>query len=121
MKKFREDGYTPDELKLYWNSEQLENLCLNRGGSSGIIPSHDPSDDDAVQNLRKYPVSERNHSGEIRYVNDGIERAVFDVPEEAQIILLNFAVNANQIKNSSLDFNSLERTISRRWFFKTCS
>jgi len=69
--------------------KQIENLCPE---SSGKTPC-DPSDDDAVENLREYPVSERNHSGRITYITNGIEKAVFDVPENAQIILLNFAVN----------------------------
>ena len=69
--------------------KQIENLCPE---SSGKTP-FDPSDGDAVENLREYPVSERNHSGRITYVTNGIEKAVFDVPENAQIILLNFAVH----------------------------
>ncbi|CAF3373876.1 unnamed protein product [Rotaria sp. Silwood2] len=75
------------KLKLYWNVNQIENLCPE---SSGKIP-YDPSDEDAVENLRQFPVSERNHNGRITYVTNGIEKAVFDVPENAQIILLNFA------------------------------
>ncbi|CAF4919878.1 unnamed protein product, partial [Rotaria sp. Silwood2] len=77
IKKFRENGFDPKELKLYWNVKQIENLCPE---SSEKIP-YDPSDDDAVENLREYPVSERNHSGRINYVTNGIEKAVFDVPE----------------------------------------
>ncbi len=92
---FRKDGYTPEELKLYWNAEQLENLCPKQGESSGIKPPHDPSDADAVENLLRHPVSERNNSGTITYVTKGIEKAVFDVPKESQIIVLNFAVNSN--------------------------
>ncbi|CAF1525625.1 unnamed protein product, partial [Rotaria sp. Silwood1] len=87
MKKFRKNGFDLKELKLYWNVNQIENLCSE---SSGKIP-YDPSDEDAVENLRQYPVSERNHNGRITYVTNGIEKAVFDVPENAQIILLNFA------------------------------
>ncbi|CAF2057790.1 unnamed protein product, partial [Rotaria magnacalcarata] len=68
IKRFRENGFNPKELKLYWNVKQIENL-------------------------REYPVSERNNSGRITYITNGIEKAVFDVPENAQIILLNFAVN----------------------------
>ncbi|CAF1130150.1 unnamed protein product [Rotaria sordida] len=87
MKKSRENGFDSKELKLYWNVEQIENLCPE--SSEKIL--FDPSDDDAVENLRQYPVSERNHSGKIIYVTNGIEKAVFDVPENVQIILLNFA------------------------------
>jgi hypothetical protein len=93
MAKFRKNGFEPKELKLYWNAEQLENLCPKQEKQSEIKPPpHDPSDDDCIENLRQYPVSERNHSGTITYVNKGIEKAVFDIPDEAQIIVLNFAV-----------------------------
>lgn len=89
MKRFRNDGFRPEELKLYWNPKQIEKLCPD---ASEQIP-FDPSDSGAVDNLRQYPVSERNHRGRITYVTNGIEKAVFDIPEDAQIILLNFAVN----------------------------
>lgn len=89
IKRFREDGFRPEELKLYWNIEQIENLSQGR---SETVP-FDPSDNDVVENLRTHPVSERNHRGKITYVTMGIEKAVFDIPENAQIILLNFAVN----------------------------
>ncbi|CAF1423147.1 unnamed protein product [Adineta steineri] len=52
---------------------------------------HDPSDADAIQALYEYPVSKRNHAGKITYVNKGIEKAVFDAPKDAQLIVLNFA------------------------------
>ncbi|CAF4453093.1 unnamed protein product [Adineta steineri] len=52
---------------------------------------HDPSDTDAIQALYEYPVSKRNHAGKITYVNKGIEKAVFDAPKDAQLIVLNFA------------------------------
>ncbi|CAF0762874.1 unnamed protein product [Adineta ricciae] len=105
MSCFRSYGWDPKELKLYWNAQQLEDLCsteevLNEEGGIDItseqtnekkIRPYDPSDEDAVQTLRKYPVSERNHAVKITYVHDGIEKAVFDVPEDAQIIVLNFA------------------------------
>jgi len=89
MKKYRSEGYKKEELKLYWNAKQLEDLYSNEENK---VPLHDPSDDDAVENLRKYPVSKRNHDCKITYVTNGIEKAVFDIPEGAQIIVLNFAV-----------------------------
>jgi len=94
MAKFREEGFKPEELKIYWNVEQLENLCPKQGEQSDITPPHDPSDIDAVENLRQFPVSTRNHLGTITYVAKGIEKAVFDIPEDAQIIVLNFAVKS---------------------------
>ena len=94
MEKSRKNGFKPEELKVYWNAEQLENLCPKSEEDSGRTPPHDPSDDDAVKNLRAYPVQNRVHSGKIEYVNKGIEKAVFDVPKNAQIIVLNFAVKS---------------------------
>ena len=84
--RFRSQGWQPEELKLYWNVEQIENLCHEE-------LECDPSDTDAVSALRQNPVSKRNHQCQITYVNKGIEKAVFDVPEDAQIIVLNFAVS----------------------------
>jgi hypothetical protein len=92
MAKTRKAGYKPEELKLYWNVEQLENLCPKPEEESKKTTSHDPSDNDAIENLREFPVGERNHSGKITYKNTGIEKAVFEVPKDAQIIILNFAV-----------------------------
>ena len=99
MNKFRKDGYSPDELKLYWNAEQLENLCP-KGEQPDVLPPHDPSDSDAIKNLRAYPVADRNHAVNISYINKGIEEAVFNIPEDAQIIVLNFAVKSSFFKNS---------------------
>jgi hypothetical protein len=94
MAQYRRTGYQPEELKVYWNVEQLENLCPKEGEEPGVKPSHDPSDLDAIENLREHPVSQRNHMVKIDYISKGIERAVFDVPDDAQIIVLNFAVNS---------------------------
>ncbi|CAF4062233.1 unnamed protein product, partial [Rotaria sp. Silwood2] len=176
MARFRSHGWKHNELKIYWNVEQLENLCPihetqtkhveikdeennninsqtkiepkceaenNRKDTTIIetkleknketkdeatvevknenenendndyhvndqmkdepneevkdkakvenLPSHDPSDVDVVQALLEYPVSKRNNLGKITYVNKGIEKAIFDIPEDDQIILLNFA------------------------------
>ncbi|CAF3731908.1 unnamed protein product [Rotaria sp. Silwood1] len=93
MARFRNNGWEPHELKVYWNVEQLEIMCPKDGQEveNERLPPHDPSDDDVVQALRQYPVSKRNHAGTITYINKGIEKAVFDVPKDAQIILLNFA------------------------------
>ena len=103
MKKFRENGYEPHELKLYWNAQQLEDLCPKRDEQAENKPPHDPSDDDAIKNLREHPVSNRTHAGKISYINKGIQKAVFDIPENAQIIVLNFAVKIKYIEIISLD------------------
>ncbi|CAF4541004.1 unnamed protein product, partial [Rotaria sp. Silwood2] len=167
MNHFRSHGWEPNELKIYWNVQQIENLCPkhetqpskqveetdqdknnvnsetevepqcepehtrkdttkietklekneetkdeatvevksennnevkeqmkdepNKETKAENLPPHDPSDVDVVQALREHPVSKRNNSRKITYVNKGIEKAVFDIPEDAQIILLNFA------------------------------
>ncbi|CAF4141450.1 unnamed protein product [Rotaria magnacalcarata] len=178
MTRFRSHGWEPNELKIYWNLQQLENLCpkdetqikqvdkrneekidvnnetkleekceLNRTQedfknlniqsktneeskdeakfeiekevndpvrdevkdqsseennrekdktneeveNENLLLEHDPSDADAAEALRQYPVSKRNNAGKITYINQGIEKAVFDIPENAQIIVLNFA------------------------------
>ncbi|CAF4003253.1 unnamed protein product [Rotaria magnacalcarata] len=146
MARFRSSGWKPEELKIYWNVQQLENLCpkheteskkceadnrkdettldmkleknevtieakterkdaienqmderstekeKNEATNEILLP-HDPSDADIIQALRECPVWKRNNAGKITYVNRGIEKAVFDIPENAQIIVLNFAVN----------------------------
>ncbi|CAF3518546.1 unnamed protein product [Rotaria sp. Silwood1] len=93
MTRTRQNGFQSNELKLYWNAEQLEILCPKFGsqGDKFFQPPHDPSDADAVEGLCQYPVWQRNHSGKITYVTKGIEKTVFDVPKDAQIILLSFA------------------------------
>jgi hypothetical protein len=104
MKRFRKGGYQPEELKVYWSAKQLEDLCPKEGDNSETTPPppHDPSDADAIANLRAHPVSTRNHQCQIKYVHKGIEKAVFDIPEDAQVIVLNFAVNI-VINNSCQD------------------
>lgn len=106
MNKFRKDGFNRDELKIYWNAEQLENLCPKEGEQTD--PPHDPSDEDAIKNLRQYPVSTRKHNGRITYVNKGIEQAVFDIPDGAQIIVLNFAVKSFLNNYRRLYLNCIE-------------
>jgi hypothetical protein len=98
MSIHRSQGFKHEELKLYWNVEQIENLCSRDDAPR----SHDPSDIDAIDNIRQHPVAQRNHRGTITYVHAGIEQAVFDVPSTAQIILLNFAVRLDKQCPSSL-------------------
>ena len=106
MEQSRKDGFKAEELKLYWNIEQLENLCTKP-------QAHDPSDLDAIDNLHQYPVEERKHSGTITYINEGIQTAVFKVPENAQIIVLNFAVQFSLEHLLIQSLNTLYRTNNR--------
>lgn len=93
MNKSRPNGFHPNELKLYWNYEQIENLCPEKS----IRIECDPSDEDARLNLCQFPVQQRNHRGQITFIHDAIQQAVFNLPSNAQIILLNFAVKFLQI------------------------
>jgi hypothetical protein len=106
----RKDGFKPEELKVYWNAEQLEILSAKIGQQEEeLLPSlYDPSDADVVKALRQYPVSQRKHAGKITYVNKGIEKAVFDLPKDAQIIVLNFAVSCSSVNTDRLLRNILE-------------
>lgn len=95
MKQYRKEGWKPEELKLYWNLQQIENLC--RRNENVVLQETnehmiDPSDKDAYENLRIYPVGKRNHSTNFEFINKGIEQAVFDAPVDVQLIVLNFAV-----------------------------
>ncbi|CAF1191640.1 unnamed protein product [Adineta steineri] len=74
------DAISTTEIEI--KNEQINDNNLFR---------HDPSDADAIQALYEFPVSKRNHAGKITYVNKGIEKAVFDAPKDAQLIVLNFA------------------------------
>ncbi len=105
MARFRSHGWDPKDLKVYWNPQQLEDLCPKSDAEEKQIeddkneekfenlPTHDPSDADAVLALRQYPVAKRNYDCKIEYINKGIEQAIFDAPEDAQLIVLNFAVS----------------------------
>ena len=118
IQESRPNGFKNEELKIYWNIEQIEALCPKDDSEKPMVDhdpkktaddhdpkqptaehdtkkttdDHDPSDEDVVENLKKFPTERRKYKGEISYINEGIEKAVFNVPEDAQIILLNFAV-----------------------------
>ena len=129
MKQFRSYGWDPKDLKLYWNVQQLEDLCPKdefkaeneQTDPINILPC-DPSDVDAMAALRRHPISQRNHTCKIEYVNEGIEKAVFDVPENAQLIVLNFAVSDTFSSHviDDLQLNILERTVTWRGIFIAC-
>lgn len=84
ISRHRQDGFLPQELKLYWNYQQISQLSEN----DRFNPE---TDQDSHDNLNKYPVEERNNPGEVKFVNGGIEKAVFTVPPGKQVIVLDFA------------------------------
>ncbi|CAF0938712.1 unnamed protein product [Adineta ricciae] len=98
MKQFRSYGWNPKDLKLYWTLQQLEDLCPKNEVKTENEQTNrinallcDPSDVDTMEALRRHPVSQRNHTCKLEYINKSIEKAVFDVPEQAQLIILTFA------------------------------
>lgn len=111
MSRFRSRGWKPEELKLYWNSQQLEDLCPKspvENTATNDLPPHDPSDADAVQALLQNPVSKRNFNCQIEFIHNGIEKAVFDAPKDAQLIVLNFAVSLIFFRISFFHIDILE-------------
>ncbi|CAF1136346.1 unnamed protein product [Adineta steineri] len=97
IEKLVEKMEITDEHSNYTSDNQCEavskiDIKMNNDqiGDNNLL-LHDPSDTDAIQALYEYPVSKRNHGGKITYVNKGIEKAVFDAPKDAQLIVLNFA------------------------------
>jgi len=84
ISKYRQDGFRPEELKLYWNYQQIRDLDKN--------DCFNPiTDNDTHNALLKSPVDKRANSGQIEFVRSGIENAVFQVPEDKQVIVLDFA------------------------------
>jgi hypothetical protein len=82
--KYRQNGFQLEELKLYWNYDQIREL--NKTDRFNPI-----TDSDTHNALLKVPVNTRNNAGEIQFVRSGIEEAVFLVPEDKQVIVLDFA------------------------------
>jgi hypothetical protein len=103
--KFSEVKSEHEEMKV---GSRGEFDTEDRRATTSKLFLHDPSDADAVHALRQYPVSRRNHAGEITYVNKGIEKAVFDAPADVQLIVLNFAVNNCCESSSRLYLPALE-------------
>ncbi|CAF1489338.1 unnamed protein product [Adineta steineri] len=83
--KYREKGFQPEELKLYWNYQEIESLHKN--GYFNPI-----TDTDTYKALKEKPVDERKNSGTVQFHQSGIEEAVFhEVLKGKQIIVLDFA------------------------------
>ncbi|CAF0789125.1 unnamed protein product [Rotaria sordida] len=84
ISRYRSDGFQPNELKIYWNYDQIQTLI----SSNNYNPI---TDTDARNALLNSPVHERKHSGIIRFVVLAIQDAVFTVPNDKQVIVLDFA------------------------------
>ncbi|CAF1535730.1 unnamed protein product [Adineta steineri] len=85
IEKYRKDGFKPDELKLYWNYQEIESLHKK----DYFNPT---TDTDTNKALEAKPVDQRKNSGAVKFYQSGIEDAVFDEElEDKQIIVLDFA------------------------------
>ncbi|CAF1488094.1 unnamed protein product, partial [Adineta steineri] len=85
ISKHRQKGFEPNELKLYWNYKEIENI--NKYGYFNPI-----TDTDTKKALKDKPVNERANSGTVQFHLSGIEQAVFHKDLEGkQIIVLDFA------------------------------
>jgi hypothetical protein len=84
ISKYRQNGFKPEELKIYWNYDQIRDL--NKNDRFNPV-----TDTDTNNALTKSPVYTRENAGTIQFVQSGIENAVFQVPEDKQIIILDFA------------------------------
>ncbi|CAF1337713.1 unnamed protein product [Didymodactylos carnosus] len=82
--RYRNSGFRPDELKIYWNYKQIRDIIKDS--------SYNPvTDIDARKALLKVPVNQRKHTGTFHFVESGIQNVVFQVPKGKQIIVLDFA------------------------------
>ncbi|CAF1208656.1 unnamed protein product [Rotaria sordida] len=84
ISKYRFNGFLPEELKIYWNYNEIRDL--NKNNHFNPI-----TDTDTHDNLLKSPVNTRENSGIIQFIQLNIENAVFQVPEGKQVIVLDFA------------------------------
>ncbi|CAF1199966.1 unnamed protein product [Adineta steineri] len=84
INRHRSKGFQPDELKIYWNYNQIYLL-------QSYFEYNPITDTDARNALSKLPVHKRKHSGKIQFIISGIQHAVFKVPKNKQVIVLDFA------------------------------
>ena len=82
--EYRQNGFQLNELKVYWNYNQIRDL--NKVDRFNPI-----ADMDTNSALVKSPVNKRHNSGAIKFVQAGIQNAVFQVPDHKQVIVLDFA------------------------------
>ncbi|CAF1478052.1 unnamed protein product [Rotaria sp. Silwood1] len=81
-------GHFPlEQLKVYFNAKQIDNIP----SSKEHFESCGSFDDDARDNMLKYPIAQRQNKGQINTKQGRIEKAIFDVPSGKQIIVLDFA------------------------------
>jgi hypothetical protein len=80
-------GFSPEQLKIYFNSQQIDNIPYSEANfdSSGFV------DNDSRDWMIKYPIEQRQNKGQINTKQGRIEQVIFDIPPDKQIIILDFA------------------------------
>lgn len=83
----RPNGFSPEELKIYFNTKQIDNIPYSQATfqAAGFV------DGDAREFMTKYPIPQRHNKGEINTKKARVEQAIFDIPPGKQIIVLDFA------------------------------
>jgi hypothetical protein len=84
ISKYRQNGFQPQELKIYWNYDEIQDLKKSSRYNQ-------ETDLDTHTALSISPVDTRDNSGTIKFIKSGIENAVFQVPDNKQVIVLDFA------------------------------
>lgn len=84
ISRYRQDGFQMSDLKIYWNYDEINQLK----DDDKFNPE---TDNDTNQALKQYPVDQRQNNGTIHFLCSGIEEAIFKVPDNKQIIVLDFA------------------------------
>ncbi|CAF1094818.1 unnamed protein product [Didymodactylos carnosus] len=84
LNTYRELGFKLEELKVYFNHVQIDNIPYASSSSPGF------ADQDAQVNMRQFPVSTRKNSGLIHAEKTKLEQAIFKVPLGKQVIVLDF-------------------------------
>jgi hypothetical protein len=81
------DGFSPEQLKVYFNKKQIENIPF----SQATFQTYGFVDSDARANMNTYPLEQRHNKGQINTKKGRIEQAIFGIPPDKQIIVLDFA------------------------------
>ena len=83
----KDPSFSPEQLKVYFNSTQISNIPYSNATfeTAGFV------DNDARNDLIKYPLSNRQNKGQINTKKGRIESVIYDIPLDKQVIILDFA------------------------------
>ena len=83
----RTEPFPSEQLKVYFNRSQLENIPYSKATfkSAGFL------DEDVRENILRFPREQRQNRGQIHTRQGRIEQAIFEIPANKQVIILDFA------------------------------